>query len=435
MGIRLRGPLLRDTLWLYLRMAGLLAVNLWVTRILLEGFGVSGFGVWSVVMSAVMLWAFLTETCGEVAMRYLSVALGEGSPRQEIAVTFTNFLRVNVGAIILMTAGAIGGGLMWLSHGAQVDAGEGARALLPVLALMLAFKSLNVPFQSWLVAHERFGAYVILSLAEGAATLGAALAVSALCPAADRMQDYAWILVGVEVAVLLMYVMAVRGALRNVAHPWQWRPALVREAVRYMAWVLTGGVAVMVWTEGMTLLVNRQFGLEATAACAIAMGLLTKLRGFCANFQRAAVPRIIKTYASGHIRQMLRLVTGYSLISFGLVIAITLPLLIFAPWWLEIWLGEVPPHLVTLTRIIIVAGWIEVFHTPVNAVIHATGRIKTYQVVDGALLLLIVPVAWGAAAVGWSLPATFSTQLWLLLTALIARLFIASRLIRKSKSS
>ena len=427
--------IIKDSLWLYARMGILLVLNLWTTRLLIEYMGVDGYGIWSLILSIVLVWSVLGDIIGDTIVRYVSVALARGRDRKRLDSIFRVFTRLYLGADLVMVVLASTVGYWWLTSYADISVSDKAAVTQTffIVIAMLMIKALNVPFLSYLVAQEKFRKYVILSLAEGVGTFITALLLP-LFPDSEALIGYGWMLVIAESAILVTYISSCR---KDICTPASYKldrqdRQLMRESIKYIAWIIIGASAVMVWIHGLNIAVNRIYGIEATAACAIAMGILVRLRGFCANAQRAVQPRLMKLYSAGRKPELTSLLRNYLAASILIISLICVPLYIFAPELLEMWLGIVPPTTVQLTRVVILSAWVIIFEIPLNAIIHASGNIKKFEIAEGSVLLLIIPVfCLTALSGGADLVTSFASQLAVIAIALAIRAVIAGRHIKR----
>ena len=182
----------------------------------------------------------------------------------------------------------------------------------------------------------------------------------------------------------------------------------------------------------MKIAVNDLYGIEATAACAIAMGLMVRLRGFCANVQRAVQPRLMKLYSSRRKTELKQLLRTYLAMSLLIISVICVPLYSYAPQLLGLWLTDMPPMAVPMTRVVILSAWIVIFEVPLNAVIHASGRIKKFEIAEGGVLLMIIPVFYlTALSAGADAVTSFASQLVVIAIALAIRAIVATRCINR----
>lgn len=427
--------LIGDSLWLYARMGVLMVLNLWTVRLLVEAMGVDGYGAWSLVLSVVLVWSFLGDIVGDAIMRYVSVALGRKDGEPHLVSIFKVFTRLYIYADLTMVVLSSTVGYLWLTHQADIspdDKSIAIQAFFIVIAMQM-IKALNVPFLSYLVAKERFRKYVLLSLAEGTGTFVTAIILLYL-PRTTALISYAWMLVVVESVILVTYILSCRSDM-GVRLSWKLDNddrRLMRESVSYIGWLIIGGAAVIIWTQGLNIAVNDLYGIEATAACAIAMGLMVRLRGFCANVQRAVQPRLMKLYSSSRKTELKQLLRTYLAMSLLIISVICVPLYIYAPQLLGLWLTDVPHMAVPMTRVVILSAWIVIFEVPLNAVIHASGRIKKFEIAEGGVLLMIIPVFYlTALSAGADAVTAFASQLAVIAIALAIRAIVATRCINR----
>ena len=82
---------IKNTMWLYVRMAVSILVNIFTTRILLQALGASDYGLYNVVGGAIAMLGFLTASMSSVTQRFISYTLGEGN-EEKLKSIFNNTL-------------------------------------------------------------------------------------------------------------------------------------------------------------------------------------------------------------------------------------------------------------------------------------------------------------------------------------------------------
>lgn len=148
--------------------------------------------------------------------------------------------------------------------------------------------------------------------------------------------------------------------------------------------------------------------------------------GFVSNFQTALNPQITKSYASGDIVYMHKLIFYSSKLSFFLLFVLSLPIMLEAEELLSLWLVEVPEYTVLFFRLIIITTMIDAISNPIIISVEATGNIRKYQVVVGSLLLLILPISYVALKFGAAPYSVFIVHIIMSGFAFIARLIMGS---------
>ena len=166
------------------------------------------------------------------------------------------------------------------------------------------------------------------------------------------------------------------------------------EIFAFAGWTMNGNLAVIGYTQGLNILLNIFFGPAVNAARAVAVQVQNVCQQFCSNFQMALNPQLTKSYAQGNLADMHRLLVKSSKFSFYILLFIALPLMLEADFVLRLWLGIVPEHTVTFLRLVLVVGLLYTLSNPIIVSVHATGRLKKFQIIEGTMLLMIVPVAY-----------------------------------------
>lgn len=157
---------------------------------------------------------------------------------------------------------------------------------------------------------------------------------------------------------------------------------------------MNGNLAAIGYTQGLNILLNIFFGPTVNAARGIAVQVQGVCQQFCNNFQMALNPQLTKNYAQGDFDNMHRLLVKSSKFSFYILFFIVLPLMFKAEFVLKLWLGIVPEHTVTFLRLILIVGLLYTLSNPIIVSVHATGKLKKFQLIEGTMLLTIVPIAY-----------------------------------------
>lgn len=395
--------LVRNTLMLYVRMALMMAVALVTGRLVIDALGVTDYGVQNVVGGVVALLGFVEGSLGGASSRFITFALGQGDERAlQREVRCIKTIHYGMAAVVFVVAETLG---LWLVRHELVIPPERAGAAFWVYqgAVVAGVTVLaSAPYHALIVAHERMQAFAWISVFETVARLAVVGALFVV--PGDRLVWYALLTVAVQVAVRMVYAAYCHRHFPESRGGWLIDGARMRAIFGYAAWVLNGNLAVVGCTQGLNVLLNVFFGPLVNAAQGIATQVLTAATQLYAGFQTAANPQITKSYAQGDLGYMRRLVMSASRLSAFLMLAVALPLLWETPFYLQLWLGQVPAYAVGFVRIFLLVGLNATLAGPTLMAVHATGRIRRFQLVEGTLLLTVVPVAyallrWGHAAV------------------------------------
>ena len=200
------------------------------------------------------------------------------------------------------------------------------------------------------------------------------------------------------------------------------------ELVSYSGWNLFGSLSSLVKGQGLNILLNMFFNPAVNAARGIAYQINSAITQFFTNFYTAVRPQITKYYAQGDIENMLKLVFRSSKFSFYLIMLISMPIVIEAPYIIKLWLGQLPEYVVPFTRLIIVISAIDAMATPLMTAAHATGHIRLYQFSVGTMTILNLPISYVFLKFGGQPLIVFYVSLCISTFCLFMRLWIVRRL-------
>lgn len=422
----------KNTLLLYGRMLLLLVISLYTSRIILAGLGVEDYGLYNVVGGVVIMFTFLNSAMGNSSHRYIAYALGrEDFQETKNVVCATKIIHCLIAVAVLVLAETIG---LWFLHNkmtipeSRMVAAEWVYQF-SIVACMLSI--ISVPYNAMIIAHEKMGAFAIISVID--ALLKFLIAFQILISDQDRLILYGALMLGVSFLDFAIYRgLCIRYFAEAKSISFKRVPHL-KEVASFAGWSLIGNLASVGYTQGLNILLNLFFGPTVNAARGIAVQVQSAIKGFVNNVQTAINPQIVKTYAKEDYNRMHSLVYASSKFSFFLLYCMVLPIIIESKEILKIWLKDVPENAVLFTNLTLVVLLIDPLCDPIDRSIQATGKIRTYQVVEGGLLLLIVPISYFILKQGGEPYSVFVVQIIVAYIVQIVRLFIVCPQIKMSK--
>ena len=109
---------------------------------------------------------------------------------------------------------------------------------------------------------------------------------------------------------------------------------------------------------------------------------------------------------------------------------INLPFLFTAEYFITLWLGDgVPLYALAFTNITLVTTLIECFSGPIGTLVHATGRMRNYQVIASSVILLIIPISYILLRMGGSPECVFYCSLFMAPIVQAIRIILVKRLL------
>lgn len=383
----------RNTLLLYVRMLLMMAVNLYTSRVILNTLGVVDFGINNVVGGVIAMLGFLTGSLGAASSRYITYDLGKG----DMAVmknTFGNILTIHfiLAAIVLVIGETLG--LWFMSTQLQIPPERETAAMwvyqFSIFSSILAV--ISVPYNATIIAHEKMSAFAYISIAD--AVLKLLIVYLLVVIPYDKLVIYAILFFCIQAFDRIVYGLYCSRHFEETLTRLRYDGKLFREIFAFAGWTMNGNLAVIGFTQGLNILLNIFFGPAVNAARGIAVQVQGVCQQFCSNFQMALNPQLTKSYALGNLDDMHRLLVKSSKFSFYILFFIVLPLMFEAEFVLKLWLGIVPEYTETFLRLVLVVGLLYTLSNPIIVSVHATGNLKKFQIIEGTMLLTIVPIAY-----------------------------------------
>lgn len=423
----------KNTLLLYARMLLLLVVSLYTSRIVLATLGIEDYGIYNVVGGIVTMFTFLNAAMGNSSHRFITYAIGKGDEENLRAIVGTTCsIHWLIAGIILLLAETVG---LWFLHYKMIIP-EGrmvaAEWVYQFSVLACVITIISVPFNAMIIAHEKMGAFASISILD--AVLKLLIVYLIQITSFDKLIFYAALILCVNILDRVIYqVYCTRHfkEARNIKLSTKYPQ--FKEMTAYAGWSIIGNLAYVGFTQGLNILLNVFFGPAINAARGIAVQVQGAVKGFVTNFQTAVNPQIIKSYAQGEFDRLHTLIYSSSKFSFFLLYCMVLPIAIEADTLLGLWLKEVPEGTVIFTVLTLLILLVDTLSNPIDKANQATGKIRTYQIVEGGSLLLILPIAYIVLKLGGKPYSVFVVQMIVMYCVQIARLFIVCHKIRMSK--
>ena len=107
-----------------------------------------------------------------------------------------------------------------------------------------------------------------------------------------------------------------------------------------------------------------------------------------------------------------------------------MPIIIDAPYILELWLKTVPEQTVLFTRLVLIHMLTISVTYSINICAQASGKIKTFQIVEGGIILLNIPTVWLLFRLGFPASVSFLSMIFFSIVSFIAKLFILSNIMQ-----
>lgn len=392
--------IVKNTIFLYVRMMVVMIVALFTSRIILNTLGAIDYGIYNVVGGIVTIVAFLNSALGGSTSRYLTFALGEGIlEKQEKTFGAALNLHICIALLVLIVGETIG---LWFFYEKMIIPEDRVSAALwvyqfSIVTTMISFT--QVPYNASLIAHEKMSIYAYVGLYEAFSRLVIAYLIT-ISPI-DNLVFYGSLLLLNTIAVQMFYRWYAAKNFSECRFSLVKDKALYKQLLSYGGWDLFGNLAVVCQGQGVNLLLNVFFGPVVNAARAIAFQIQGAVLQFVSNFMTAVRPQVIKNYAEGNVERMYSLTFYTAKFSYMLMLALVVPICSEIKFILHLWLGDAIPENTALFAVLVLVTYTwRTFHIAALMPFHAIGNIKTGNIIIGSLMIATLPIGYVLFRIG-----------------------------------
>lgn len=383
----------KNTVFLSIRMLLVICVTLYTSRVILNALGVEDFGIYNVVGGFVAMFGFINSSLSGASSRFLTYAIGKND-KSDIQNTFNSIVTIHfiIAFIIFLLAETIG---LWFVLNKLVIPPDRLTAAIwtyqsAIVSLLIML--ISIPYNALIIAHEKMSAFAYISVFEAAAKL--AIAFLIYISPIDKLITYSLLFVLVQITIRIIYAMYCNKKFPESHYKFYWNKNKFSQIFSFAGWTLFGNIAVAGYTQGLNILLNLFFGPIVNAARGIATQVQMAANAFCSNLNMATKPQMIKSYANGDMTYMHNLVLSSTKLSYFVMLLISIPIFFNTDYILKLWLGEFPQHTGSFIKIMLLINASTALNIPTINALHATGNIKIFQIIEGSMLIMVVPVCY-----------------------------------------
>ena len=383
----------KNTAALYLRQAIVLAIQLFVTRLVLKSLGEIDFGIYSVIGSVVVLFSFLNSAMSTASQRFITFELGKGT-KQSTSKVFSVSMVVQICLALALLVILEVVGLWFLNNQLNIppERLQAANYAFHFCLLTFFFSIIRVPYDASVIAHEKLTFFAYTGIIE--VLLRLLVAILLLYSNVDKLVLYAGLLSSISILMFLInryYGIKKLGTCdfslnRNVK--------LYRQLFTYTGWTLLGSGTNILTQQGFIFLINIFYGVIVNAAMGIANQVISAISGFTSGFLTSYRPQIIKFFAQKDYNHVNYLISFTSKTSFLLMTLPVLLLIFNMQLVLGVWLDTVPKYAVEFCQIMLICTFVDAITSPYNTAVMASENIKNYQYAISSSFLLDLVVSY-----------------------------------------
>lgn len=389
----------KNTGLLYVRQLLTLGLSLYTSRLTLQVLGETDFGIYATVAGFTALISTLTTSLASGTQRFITFELGRGDMEKLNRVYCTAInIHVLLSILLVLIGETIG---VWFIFNKMSVPPERLMIAFWVFQLTLmntVLALINTPNNAEIVAHEDMGTWAFVSIVD--AVLRCVCVISLFYISWDKLLMYAFFLFAIQFLIRTLCIWWCKRKYIEVKYHFVWDKPLLKSMLSITGWTGLNNLAVTGFIQGVNLLLNVFFGPVLNAAYIVAMQAYSGIRQFCASFQLASNPQIVKLYSVGELDKMHNLVISVCKLSFYLIFLLSLPFIIESNFVLSLWLKDVPEHTQSFFILLLIFAYFDVFAYPLDISAQATGKLKKYSLSVSIVFISILLFAYIAYSLG-----------------------------------
>lgn len=385
--------LVKNTSILYFRTGLMLIIGLYTSRVTMQTLGIENYGIINAVGGFVAMFSLLSGSLTASGQRFITYEIGRNKFQisQVFSATFWVFFILAIFLFIFAETA----GLYFVNEVLNIPDGKSNEAMVVYQASVLSFliTMLNIPYNSIIVAYEKFDIFAYISLLE--AILKLATVASLLIIPYNPLIVYSILTLISSIIIRSIFQIFCRKRFKAETRIENVKDKKLFTGIfKFAGWSFIGNTATILNNQGVNIIINIFCGVTLNAARGIATMIENVIIGFVNNFTTALNPQITKSYALKDYTKLLQLMDLGMRMSFFLMAIIAIPISIVLPNILQIWLGVVPDYTVSFVRICLISATIHAMANPFLTTILATGDIKKYQIIVGGITLINIPISY-----------------------------------------
>ena len=402
-----------------------MAIDLYMVRVVLNSLGAVDYGIFDVVAGVVLMFQSVSSVLVISTQRFYSYELGR-KDESNLQGVFTSSVNIYLllSLLIVLICETVG---VWFVNTHLTIPAERLTAANWVFQFSIfsfIFTILQIPYSAAVIANEDMGIFSIVSILNCILKLICALFIASV--AFDKLGYYGAYLFVISFVIFIIYFF--------VAHKkYKWCHYELKKAhqhldiIKFSGWTFWGTTANVGITQVCTILVNMFFGPVVNAARAVSFQINSAINSFCGSFLMAIRPPMIKAYAEENYPYLNKLFESSNKIVCYSLLLVCLPLFFEMDTVLFYWLNTNDPQTFLFSRLIVIYAFILSLNSPITFIIHAAGRVKEYHVLVEIPTLLCAPITYLLFKIGCPAYTTYLTMIGAVILSHIIRLLCLKR--------
>ena len=383
----------KNTIWLYLKVGVQLFTTLLATRIVLNTLGASDFGIFNIVGGAIAMLGFLNTSMAVATQRFMSYSEGEGNvERQKEIFNVSILVHFSIAVFIILALFILS--FVFFNGILSIPIGRENAAYIVYVSLIVStvFTIISVPYEAIINAHENMRFYSIVGIFE--AVIKLLVAFTCLYITYDKLITYGVLMAcipGITLIIMLLYCHKKYDECKIIARRY-FKIDVLKEITTFAGWNFLGISSSMIGNYSQIIIINHFFGVLVNAAMGIVVQLCGQLMVLTNNMMKAVNPVITKFAGSKNEEEMLHWSFTSCRFSYLLLAWIAIPFCFESNYILCLWLKQVPEWTVIFIQLQLVRTLIEQLGCGMNTALNAQNKIKRLNIQASSLFFVALSV-------------------------------------------
>lgn len=236
--------MVKNTLFLYLRMFISLALSLVTGRVVLRTLGVEDYGINAVVGSVIGMFSVIQVCMIGATSRFITFELGRGDAKR-LKDTFSTTLTIHIIIALILFVILETIGLWMVNYKLVIPEGRmfAANCVYQFSIISLMFGVTQTPYSSAIVAHEKMDVYAYFDILN--TVLKLVIIYLLLIGNMDKLILYGVLTLCVSTLIMVLNRIYCVRHFPETRYHFIWDKTLLKPIFSYSGWDILGNVAVM----------------------------------------------------------------------------------------------------------------------------------------------------------------------------------------------
>ena len=383
--------IIKNTLYLYVRMGISILLGLYSTRIILDTLGEQDYGTYTVVGSFVSMFTILNSILQSGTRRFLALNIGKGD-KDLLQRTFSTAFVIHLGIALIVGLLLETFGLWYINNLLNVaqDRMFAINVIFQFSVITCMLQITQTPYVAAVTAHEKFNIYAYMSIFDIVAKIAVLFLLFIF--SGDKLIIYAALVMSVNIISIIIYRLYCSKSFDECKMSLKIDKPLFKEMCSFSGWTTLGHFSAVLNMQGVTMILNYFFGAVVNAARGLAGTVLGIMEQFVTGFITAAVPQLVKYYGAGDMERFKKLIFNVSQYTLFLFAIFAVPILLEIDYVLELWLGNVPEFTSAFIKVTIIVYFIKYSNYMLDQGLNASGNVKQLSLIIAPIYLIKVPI-------------------------------------------